>query len=238
MSGAELSIVIPARDEAANLPLLLAEIGTALDRARFEVIVVDDGSGDDSAGILKRLGREIGWLRPVLLERPAGQSAALAAGIRAAAGSAVATLDADLQNDPADLPAMWDLVRAGRADLVQGIRTARCDGRVRRAAEAVGRAARRALVGDRTRDTGCATRVLTAELARRLPLDFDGMHRFVAAYASIVGARIVEVPVGHRPRRSGRSHYGLWERAGAGIHDALAVRWMRARYRAAAARGE
>ncbi|HET7451748.1 MAG TPA: glycosyltransferase family 2 protein [Thermoanaerobaculia bacterium] len=238
MNAPELSLVIPARDEAANLPLLLAEIGTALDRAPFEAIVVDDGSADGSAGILERLGREIGWLRPVLLERPAGQSAALAAGIRAAAGSAVATLDADLQNDPADLPGMWEIVRTGSADLVQGIRTERCDGRVRRAAEAVGRAARRAIVGDRTRDTGCATRVLTAELARRLPLDFDGMHRFVAAYASIVGARIVEVPVRHRPRRSGRSHYGLWERAAAGMHDALAVRWMRARYRAAAARGE
>lgn len=231
MNPPALSVVIPARDEAANLPLLLAEIGEALSGVSFEAIVVDDGSTDGSPGILSRLRGEIPWLVPVLLDRPAGQSAALAAGIRMASGAAVATLDADLQNDPADLPGMWKPVRDGAADLVQGVRQERRDGLGRRASAAVGRATRRLIVGDRTRDTGCATRVLTAGLARSLPLDFEGMHRFIAAYAAITGARVLEVSVRHRPRRSGRSHYGLWDRAAAGFRDALAVRWMRARYR-------
>jgi dolichol-phosphate mannosyltransferase len=233
MNPPELSVVVPARDEAPNIPPLLAEIGRALSSIPFEAVVVDDGSSDGSPAILARLRADLPWLAPVLLERPVGQSAALAAGIRAARGNAIATLDADLQNDPADLPEMWRAVRDGRADLVQGIRADRCDVLLRRGAEAVGRTARRWIVGDLTRDTGCATRVLTAELARRLPLDFDGMHRFIAACAEITGARVVEVPVRHRPRRSGRSHYGLWDRAAAGFRDALAVRWMRARYRRA-----
>jgi len=234
ISRPELSVVVPARDEAANLGPLLVEIEEKLvgPGLAVEVIVVDDGSRDETPALLSELARRYGWLSVVRREASVGQSAAIGAGICLARGAAVATLDADLQNDPADLPGLWEIVRAGRADLAQGIRTPRCDPVARRAAAAAGRLARRALLKDPTRDTGCATRVFTAELGRRFPLHFRGMHRFLPVYARMLGARVVEVPVNHRPRRSGRSKYGAWSRAVSGLADCLAVRWMLRRYKA------
>ena len=148
-------------------------------------------------------------LRVLRHDRARGQSAALRAGIDAAAAPLLATLDADLQNDPADLPAMVTLLREQRADLVQGDRTAhRRDHAGRRAASAIGRLCRRVLLHDPVRDTGCATRVMRTELARRLPLDRDGMHRFIPACVAALGGRVVETPVNHRPRHAGRTKYG------------------------------
>jgi len=232
MTGApELTIVVPARDEADNLPPLLAEIGEKLAGSRFEAIVVDDGSADSTRAVLASLAGRYPWLVVLRHDTPLGQSAALASGFRAARGEAVATLDADMQNDPADLPAMWALVRGGDADLVQGIRASRRDSLSRIAAAAAASAARRLVLGDRTRDIGCATRVMTAELARRLPLEFRGMHRFLPILARMRGARIAEVPVSHRPRASGRSHYGILGRGLSGFVDCLAVGWMLRRHR-------
>ena len=234
---ADLSIVIPARNEAENLPALVAAIEGVLDATgAMEVIVVDDGSTDATPAVLEDLASGRPWLISLALDRPAGQSAALGAGIRAARGSLVATLDADLQNDPADLARLCAPIRAGNADFAQGVRTPRRDSALRRAEAAVGRAARRLLLGDRIRDTGCAIRVLSAEVARRLPLEFRGMHRFLPVYARMLGARVIELPVAHRPRRAGRSHYGLFDRATAGFVDALAVAWMIRRYRSAPTR--
>lgn len=226
----ELTIVVPARDEAENLPLLMVEIAERLAGIRFEAIVVDDGSIDATPQALAELGRRYPWLASLRHEAPLGQSAALGSGFREARGAAVATLDADLQNDPADLPALWDLVRGGRFDLAQGMRASRRDPPSRILAAAAARGARRLLLGDRTRDIGCATRVMTTGLARRLPLEFRGMHRFLPILARMQGARVVEVPVAHRPRRSGRSHYGILDRGASGILDCLAVRWMLARH--------
>ena len=223
----ELSVVVPARDEEPNLPPLVEEVGRVLLGAGVdaELIVVDDGSSDGSVARLASLAAGAPFLKPRRLGAPSGKSAALRAGILSARGRFVATLDADLQNDPADLVRLLPILRGGEADLVQGIRVRRRDSLAYRAASAVGRAARRLLLGDPTRDTGCATRLMTASLARRLPLELRGLHRFLPFVARRLGARVVEVPVGHRPRLHGRPHYGLLSRAIPGLVDCLGVRW-------------
>ena len=229
-----LSIVVPARDEAGNLPRLVAEVeqtvrGIGIDA---ELIVVDDGSVDGSWAVLEREAARHGWLRPVRLGQPCGQSVALGVGIARARAAFVATLDADLQNDPADLPAMLRLLGSEGVDLVQGCRAERRDGWRKRAAERVGRAARQLVLRDAVRDTGCSTRVARAALARRWPLHLDGMHRFLPACSVMLGATLIEVPVNHRPRTVGVSHYGSLRRGAVGLVDLLAVRWMMARHRA------
>ncbi len=151
-----LTLVVPARDEEENLVPLVHEVEAALGAGgvAFELVVVDDGSQDRSAGLLAALTDSRPWLRPLRLGAASGKSAALRAGILAARADLVATMDADLQDDPADLPPMLDLLRRGEADFVQGCRVRRADGAARRAAAAVGRLTRRCLLGDRTRDTG------------------------------------------------------------------------------------
>ena len=234
----ELSIVVPALDEEDNVrPLVeqvkLAVIDTGIDA---ELIVVDDGSTDGTTAKLLALSAQYPWLRPLRRHRRQGQSAALHAGIHAARGRYIAMLDADLQNDPADLPALLEPVRAGRADMAQGDRSAhRRDTFVRRVSSWVGRLTRRLLLGDTIHDTGCSARVVTAAVARQYPLQFKGMHRFLPVYARMLGARVIEVPVHHRRRAAGHTKYGVLNRGPSGLIDCLAVRWMLRRYRATAA---
>jgi dolichol-phosphate mannosyltransferase len=222
--SAELAVVIPARDEEDNVGPLLDELGAALAGIDFEAIVVDDGSKDATRARLEGAARSRPWVRVLAHERSLGISAALRTGILASTASFVATLDADLQNDPSDLPGLLALARRGEADLVQGHRTSRRDGLVRRVESAIGRAARRVLLGDPTADTGCATRVMTARLARTLPLDTPGMHRFIPAYARLAGMRVVEVAVNHRLRRSGSSKILPLVRGVSGLAGCLALR--------------
>jgi glycosyltransferase involved in cell wall biosynthesis len=243
-SSIGLSIVAPARNEATNLAALVAEIVAAVTPlgVTYEIIVVDDGSTDDTPEILRALLTECPHLRPLRVEprghgrRMAGngQSAAFAAAFREARGRIIASLDADLQNDPADLPALLAAMQDHGADLVQGDRSAaRSDGAVRRATSRVGRLARRLILADTTRDTGCSLRIMRREVAIALagPLEFAGMHRFIPVTARDLGFSVVEVPVRHRPRRAGRSAYGILDRGLSGLVDCFAVRWMRARRR-------
>jgi len=229
----ELSVVVPARDERENLAPLLEQTRRALVAAgiRGELIVVDDGSSDGTFAELLRLAGEQDFLRPLRLAEGRGQSAAIAAGIAAARGRWIATLDGDLQNDPADLPGLLEMARQGGFDMVQGVRASRRDSFPKRAGSRVAGWTRRLLLGDRTLDTGCATRVVTAVLARTFPLQFRGMHRFLPLYARRTGARVVETPVSHRPRLTGNSKYGLLDRHFSGLVDCFAVRWMLRRYR-------
>jgi dolichol-phosphate mannosyltransferase len=227
----ELSILVPARDEEPNLAALVGEVELLVSAGlALELLVVDDGSKDGTAAILSELSRTRPWLRPFRLPEPRGQSAALAAAMREATGSFVATLDADLQNDPADLPALLPALRRGEADLVQGVRVDRRDSAFRMLSSFVGYAARRAILDDATNDTGCSTRVFTRALGLRLPLAFRGMHRFLPVLARGFGARVLEVPVNHRPRRAGKTKYGAVSRAATGLVDCLAVRWMLKRH--------
>lgn len=230
----DLSVVAPAHNEAGNLAPLLAQIRDAFAPTglRVQVLLVDDGSTDATADELSGLGRHDPDLRVLRHDRARGQSAALHNGIAAAAAPLLATLDADLQNDPADLPAMVALLRDQRVDLVQGDRSAhRRDHAGRRAASAIGRVFRRVLLHDPVRDTGCATRVMRTDLARRLPLDHDGMHRFVPALTAALGGRVVEVSVNHRPRHAGRTKYGtgVLRRGVPGLRGCFFVRRLQRR---------
>jgi glycosyltransferase involved in cell wall biosynthesis len=232
-----LSIVVSARNEQENVETLVSEIDTVLasfDRG-YEVIVVDDTSTDGTYEILCGLQESHPTLRvlrmcPSPAGRGRGQSVAYHAGFRAARGAVIAVLDADLQNDPADIPAMLERLDDERADLVQGDRTGhRRDNAVRRVSSWVGRLVRRTILGDTVRDTGCSLRVMRRDVARSLPLEFRGMHRYIPHLAARLGFRVVEMPVNHRPRRAGRTKYGVWNRALPALVDCLAVRWMNSR---------
>lgn len=236
----ELSIVVPALNEEDNVAPLIDEVRRAILDAGIEaeLIVVNDGSTDATASRLRELQRTTPWLRVLHRDKPRGQSAAMHAGIQAARGMFIATLDADLQNDPADLPMMLALIRAGEAEMAQGLRARRKDSIVRLCTSWVGRTTRRVILGDNIRDTGCTTRVLRADIAKQFPLVFKGMHRFMPVYARMLGARIVEVPVNHRPRVAGVAKYGILNRGFVGFFDCLAMRWMIKRYRDTSTREE
>lgn len=228
-----LSIVVPALNEEANVQPLVNEVKAAvIDKGiATELIIVDDGSHDATPTVLARLAEMHPFVRVLRRERPMGQSAAMHAGIAAARGAWIATLDADLQNDPADLPRMLETVTRDGFDMAQGLRARRQDTIVRKVTSWVGRTTRRLLLGDTIRDTGCTTRVLRTSIAKQFPLHFKGMHRFLPFYAKMLGARIIEVEVNHRPRVAGVAKYGVLNRGLAGLIDCFAVRWMRNRYR-------
>lgn len=243
-----LSIVAPAHNEAENVVALVEAVGGALSgpegasalRGReWELVIVDDGSTDATRERLLEAQRREHRLRIVAMTRTppgkgGGQSAAFWAGFRAARGEVIATLDADLQNDPEDIPRLIRLLEERRADLVQGDRSGdRRDNVVRRAGSVVGRVFRRMILGDTVRDTGCSLRVMTRRIALAIPLEYRGMHRFIPVFAASLGAKVVETPVVHRPRAAGATKYGLgvWQRAIPGLLDCFAVRWMFARRR-------
>jgi glycosyltransferase involved in cell wall biosynthesis len=232
----ELSIVVPALNEEDNVAPLIQEVRAAVIDAGIdaELIVVDDGSTDGTLDRLKALQSQYGWVRVLHRSNPMGQSAAFYAGIEASRGRYVATLDADLQNDPADLPKLLEHVRANRADMVQGVRERRRDNLKRKFSSWVGRTTRRLILGDTIYDTGCSTRVIRAEIARRFPLQYKGVHRFLPFYARVLGARVMEAPVNHRARHAGVAKYGMLDRAFGGLIDCFALRWMRKRLRSTA----
>ena len=223
----ELSIVAPAFDEEENLEPLYERVRASLDGLlTWELVLVDDGSRDDSAAVIRRLVERDSRVRGVLLERNSGQTAATFAGIRVASGGIIATIDADLQNDPADLPGMVRLL--GDADSVVGYRVDRQDTFVRRASSRIANAVRNRVSGDVVRDTGCSLKVFRAPAIRSVPV-FEGMHRFLPTLLRQRGYRVLEFPVHHHPRRAGRSKYGISNRALRASVDLLAVRWMKSR---------
>src|SRR5713101_7993322 len=216
----ELSLVVPVYNERDNLPLLVAEIGRALaDGARrYEVVAVDDGSTDDSLAVLKALKRE----------HPELHIAAFAAGFRAARGPVIVTLDADLQNDPADVPALVAELERSGATAVVGYRVSRHDSGWKRLQSRIANGVRNRLNRETIRDTGCSLKAFRADAVRAVTL-FTGMHRFLPTLIKLQGGSVTEVPVRHRPRRFGTTKYGMWNRAFRSLVDALAVRWMQRR---------
>jgi dolichol-phosphate mannosyltransferase len=238
----DLTVVAPAHNEQDNVGPLVREIDAALDSAglRYEIVIVDDGSTDQTRVRVRELMGSRPHLRCVAMTRTPpgrgnGQSAAFHAGFRAARGRLIAVLDADLQNDPAEIPAMVTRLREAGADMVQGDRShARKDNAVRRVGSWVGRKFRLWLLGDTIRDTGCSLRVMKREVALRIPLEFRGVHRFIPVTARHMGYTVVEMPVTHRPRTAGETKYGMGvvQRALPGLRDLFAVRWMRSRRRA------
>ena len=186
-------------------------------------MIVDDGSTDETPAVLRRLGRDYPELRPIALATNVGQSAATAAGFRAARGDWVATLDADLQNDPADLAALWDALPGHDAAL--GWRVRREDVWSKRVISRWANRVRNAVLGQSIRDTGCSVRIFPREVALRLPM-FHGSHRFFGPLLLREGCRIVQLPVSHRPRPHGTSHYNLWNRSLRVVVDLFGVAWL------------
>ena len=234
LGGGTLSIIIPAKDEAKNLGPLIEQVAEAFRPlvARelgghrlegFEVIVVDDGSTDGTREVLRRLMATYPEVRPISLGSNVGQSSATIAGFRVARGDWVGMLDADLQNPPEDLARLWDALPGHDAAL--GWRTNREDSRSKRWISRVANRVRNCVLGQAIRDTGCSVRIFPREIALRLP-SFHGVHRFFGPLLLREGCRVVQVPVGHRPRASGKSHYHFGNRSVRVVVDLLGVAWL------------
>ncbi|MCA9279307.1 MAG: glycosyltransferase family 2 protein [Phycisphaeraceae bacterium] len=240
-ASVRLTVLAPAHNEEENVALLAEQTEKALSETgiTWELVVVDDGSTDRTREILLDLAQTRPWLHVVGMQNTPpgkgnGQSAAFHAGIRASRGELIATLDADLQNDPADIPQMLKLLDEQNADMVQGDRShARQDSFIRKFGSRVGRSFRKMILGDTIRDTGCSLRVVKREYAMRLPLEFKGMHRFIPATTRHLGGKVIEMRVNHRERHAGETKYGMGivQRAIPGLIDCFAVRYMRNRRR-------
>lgn len=222
-----LSVVLPVRDEIGALPGLTGELAKVLDGLgrSSECIFVDDDSRDGSRAWLQAESSCRPDWRVVMLDGHRGQATALGAGFAAARGELIATLDADGQNDPADLPLLLGLLGED-VDVVCGVRVERHDAALRRLASSVANAVRNRLTGEQITDVGCSLRVMRASFAKAIRLE-RGLHRFLPTLLRIEGARIVETPVSHRPRRAGRSKYGVFDRLPQALRDLWTVRRLR-----------
>lgn len=220
--------MVPAYNERENLAPLLDEITSALAGRSYEVIIVDDGSTDGTLEALKAMRARYPQLRIIAFERNAGQTAAFAAGFRAARAPVVITLDADMQNDPTDIPRLVETLKESGATAVAGFRATRRDTPWRRLQSRIANAVRNRLNGEVIRDTGCSLKAFRTDAVRALPL-FAGMHRFLPTLIKMQGGTVTEIPVGHRPRRHGVTKYGMWNRVLRSLVDAFAVRWMQRR---------
>ena len=227
-------MVIPAHNEADNLANLLDEVRAALHgRIDYEVVVVDDASTDATPDLLRRAAAADPALRPVRHRRNAGQSTSVRTGVAEARAPWIATLDGDGQNDPSDIPKLWDMVRdrdPGRPVLVAGQRVKRRDTWLKRLSSRIANRVRGALLGDRTPDTGCGLKLFPRQAFLDLPY-FDHMHRFLPALTMRAGGEVLLVPVNHRPRGGGRSHYGVHNRLWVGLVDLVGVMWLQRRAR-------
>lgn len=233
LDAPSLSIVVPAHNEAGNLPGLVNEILAALRGVvDFEIICVDDASTDGTADVLQALRAQAPELRVLRHATRCGQSTAIRNGVRAARGAWIATLDGDGQNDPADIPRLLRMRDTLDADvkLLAGWRVQRNDSGGKRRASRWANAIRARLLGDDTPDTGCGTKLFEREAFLELPY-FDHMHRYLPALMQRAGWRTQSVPVNHRPRIRGVSKYDNLGRALAGIVDLCGVLWLMRRSR-------
>ncbi len=223
-----VSIVVPVRNEAENIVPLIEEISAALDgRWAYEIIYVNDGSTDATAERLAVAMKRWPNLRQLKHAVSSGQSAAVRSGVRAARGTIVATLDGDGQNNPAFLPDLIRAVERGgmRVGLAAGQRVGRKDTGFKRFQSRAANAIRSAILHDGTRDTGCGLKAFRREVFLMMPY-FDGLHRFLPALVRREGYDIAYVDVIDRPRRSGVSNYGFFDRLWIGIMDLLGVWWL------------
>lgn len=222
-----VSVVVPVHNEADNIPALVDEIALALaGREPFEVIFVNDGSGDNTEAVLKGLAASRPWLRQIRHTQSAGQSAAIRSGMRAARAPVAVTLDGDGQNDPAFIPLLIDTLLAGgpKVGLAQGQRNKR-KGAFKQFQSRIANGVRSAVLRDGTRDTGCGLKAFRRDVYLALPY-FDALHRFTPALVRREGYEIRYVDVLDRPRAHGKSHYGMWGRLWIGLVDLYGVFWL------------
>lgn len=223
-----LSVVVPVRNEVGNIAPLVADIEKACAGiGAFEIVYVDDGSTDGTGAKLAELAATRPWLRIVTHAASCGQSAAVRSGVRHARAAIVATLDGDGQNDPTFLPQMVETLQKGglRAGLVQGQRVGRKDTGFKRWQSKVANGVRSRVLKDDTRDTGCGLKCFRREAYLSLPY-FDALHRFMPALMAREGYEVLHVDVRDRPRLSGVSNYGFFDRLWVGILDLAGVWWL------------
>ncbi len=228
MNDPAVSVVVPVRNEAGNIAPLVAEIAKALEgQWQFEVIYVNDGSGDGTEAELKRLMAQYPWLRRVRHKQSCGQSCAVRSGVLAARAALIVTLDGDGQNDPAFVPALLRVLEAGspRIGLIAGQRVGRKASGFKKLQSRIANAVRSSVLSDGTRDTGCGLKAFRRDVFLSLPY-FDGLHRFLPALVRRDGYDIGYVDVVDRPRAHGVSNYGLWDRLWVGILDLAGVWWL------------
>jgi glycosyltransferase involved in cell wall biosynthesis len=224
----EISVVVPAYNEEESLSPLasaIAETFAGLGMA-YELLFVDDGSADNTAHILRELAAKHPEVRTIRFRHNAGQSAALDAGFKQARGRVVVTLDADLQNDPRDIPRMLEMLKD--YDVACGIRQGRQDTWLRRLSSTFANGFRRRVLHDDIVDIGCSLRAYRGHCLASIKL-YNGMHRFLPVLLQLEGFHIGQVPVRHHPRQHGQSKYNMRNRAWRALMDLLAVRWMQSR---------
>ncbi|WP_149282877.1 glycosyltransferase family 2 protein [Halomonas binhaiensis] len=238
MTHIELSVLIPAHNEAGNLPALLDEIALALSGItpvitpviNYEVLVMDDGSSDDTWSLLVQRAQHDKHLRPLRHSHSAGQSTSVWQAAQLARGTWLATLDGDGQNDPADIPALMQAAIDEDAVLVGGHRVVRQDTKLKLLSSRIANNIRRRLLDDDSPDSGCGIKVIRRDAFLSLPY-FDHMHRFLPALIHAQGGKCLARPVNHRERGTGQSHYGLGNRLWVGIVDLMGVMWLKRRSR-------
>lgn len=220
-----ISFVIPVYNEEDNLNTLFEElqrVAVSLE-SRHEILFVDDSSTDNSLSIIRSLTQKSCEVKYLAFAKNSGQSAALYAGFQKAAGDVIITMDADMQNDPADIPKLVGFY--GQYDMINGWRVNRQDNISKKIGSKIGNFVRNSLTWETIHDTGCSLKVMNAEMLKRIKM-FRGLHRFLPTLMRLEGARILEVPVRHRPRMHGVSKYSNLRRGIEGLYDVLAVRWM------------
>ena len=223
----DISIMSPAYNEQDCLADMCRELNETLSGMgrSYEIIIVDDGSEDDSLNVLRGLKRDYPALRALTMGEHIGQTACMEAGFLASRGKYVVTIDADLQNDPADIPTMIEVLDADRADMVTGYRHKRQDNLLRKISTRIANGVRNWLLQETIADSACALKAYKREIIPKLKL-YNSLHRFLTTIAKMNGFRVLEIPVNHRPRTRGKAKYGLWNRVFESLRAAFAVRWM------------
>lgn len=220
-----ISFVIPVYNEEDNIPILFSQLTAVAEqiKSRYEIIFVNDCSSDQSLAVIQGLAKEHPEVRFVSFPENRGQSAALGAGFRVAEGEVVVTMDADLQNDPADIPML--LQQFGPYDMVNGWRKNRQDSFSKKISSRIGNFVRNLLTNENIHDTGCSLKVMRADMLKKIKM-YRGLHRFLPTLMRVEGARVIELPVNHRHRQFGVSKYTNLRRGVEGFQDLMAVRWM------------
>jgi len=221
--------VVPVFNEEENLPTLIPQIAEVLRPLgkTYEMIFVDDGSTDRSRQLLKEMVSQYSQIRVLGFKRNCGETAAGAAGLKEARGEIVITIDADLQNDPRDIPTMLEYLND--YDMVTGWRQEREDSWVKRITSRIANRVRNQLSGETIRDSGCTFRAYKRGCLQNIKL-YKGMHRFMPTLVKMEGFRVIEIPIAHHPRKFGVSKYTTWNRMWRAFVDLLAVKWMKSRH--------
>jgi dolichol-phosphate mannosyltransferase len=225
----DISVVVPVYNEEENLPVLIPQLHDVLRGLgkTYEMIFIDDGSTDRSRRLLKEMVPPYPEIRVLGFKRNCGETAAGAAGLKEARGEIVITIDADLQNDPKDIPRMLEYLKD--YDMVTGWRQKREDSWVKRITSKIANKIRNSLSGEEIRDSGCTFRAYKRECLQNLKL-YKGMHRFMPTLVKMEGFRVIEIPIAHHPRKFGVSKYTTWNRMWRAFIDLLAVKWMKSRH--------